>query len=256
MAGPHIAGVAALIMSARPDLIGQVATLEDLMEDSALPRFATSPFCGTDNADSLPNNVYGHGRVDALAAVNAAIALPVELLSFSVENRDKTALLRWITATEANCARFEIQRSRDAIHWLMIGQKACTASTGSGDHYDFTDENPLPGTSYYRLRQVDVNGSASNSPVALLRRAADQINLQIIADHRSQTAWVDISGAESEQDWSLELHAMDGRLVQAFQVPVSGAVAMPYLAAGLYTVHLKNERGQVLAVEKLWWGGR
>jgi len=79
MAGPHIAGVAALILSARPDLIGQVATLEDLMEDSAEPRFAISPFCGTDNASSLPNNVYGHGRVDALAAVNAAIALPVEL---------------------------------------------------------------------------------------------------------------------------------------------------------------------------------
>jgi len=253
MAGPHIAGVAALILSARPDLIGQVATLEDLMEDSAEPRFAISPFCGTDNASSLPNNVYGHGRVDALAAVNAAIALPVELLSFSVENRDPSALLRWATATESNCAHFEIQRSLDAINWFSMGEKNCTASTGSGAQYDFTDKDPLSGTSYYRLRQVDMNGSAAYSPVVLLHRTADHIILQMIANRRTQTAWVDIAGAESQEGWSLELHAMDGRLVQAFQAPVSGAVALPYLAAGLYTMHLKNERGQVLAVEKLWW---
>ncbi len=253
MAGPHIAGVAALIMSARPDLKGQVATLEDLMESTAVPRFATAPFCGSDNAGSRPNNVYGHGRVDALAAVNAALALPVELLSFSVENRDKTALLRWATATESGCSHFEIERSNDAISWFSMVKKSCTASSGLGANYDFVDENPLPGTSYYRLRQMDFDGSGAYSPVVLLHRATDRVTLRLIAQPRSQTAWVDISGAEPGPDWSLELHAIDGRLVQAFQSPTSGAVALPYLAAGLYTVHLRNEHGQMLAVEKLWW---
>ena len=253
MAGPHVAGVAALIMSARPDLKGQVATLEDLMEDTAVPRFATAPFCGNDNASTRPNNVYGHGRVDALAAVNAALALPIELLTFSVENRDKTALVRWATAIELDCAQFDIQRSSDAIGWFSIGKKPCAAPAGSGAHYDFTDESPLSGTSYYRLRQSDDNGSSAYGPVALLHRTADRVTLRLVAQPRSQTAWVDIAGAEPDPDWSLELHAMDGRLVQVFPAPIPGAVALPYLATGLYTAHLRNGRGQVLAVEKLWW---
>ncbi len=72
-------------MSARPDLIGQVSILETLLKTTAVPRYATSPFCGNDNASSLPNNVFGYGRINALAAVNAAIALPVELVAFSAE---------------------------------------------------------------------------------------------------------------------------------------------------------------------------
>lgn len=253
MAGPHVAGVAALIMSARPDLKGNVNVLEDLMETTALPRYATAPFCGNDNASSRPNNVYGYGRVDALAAVNAALALPIELLRFSAENREKTALLRWATAVESDCAAFDIQRSSDAVGWFSIGEKPCSAPDGAGADYDFTDENPLSGTSYYRLRQSDINGTAAYSPVALLHRPADRIALRLVAQPRSQMAWLDIAGAEPDPDWSLDLHSMDGRLVHTLQSPTSGAVALPWLASGLYTLHLRNERGQVLAVEKLWW---
>jgi serine protease AprX len=253
MAGPHVAGVAALIMSARPDLKGNVNVLEDLMETTALPRYATSPFCGNDNASSRPNNVYGWGRLDALAAVNAALALPVELLDFSAENRGAAALLRWRTAVESGCAQFDVQRSSDALGWFFIGKKPCAAPDGMGADYDFWDENPLPGTSYYRLRQSDMNGAAAYSPVALLHRPADRVVLRAVAQPRSQTLWLDIAGAEPGPDWSLELHAMDGRLVHALQGPASGAMALPALASGLYTLHLRNERGQALAVERVWW---
>ncbi|HNG91033.1 MAG TPA: S8 family serine peptidase, partial [Saprospiraceae bacterium] len=176
MAGPHVAGVAALIMSARPDLKGNVNTLEDLMEDSAVPRYPSAPFCGSDNANSLPNNVYGHGRVDALAAVNAALALPVELLAFSVHDAGATALLRWSTALESRCAHFEVQRSEDGLHWQPLGQTACSAADGAGADYAFTDKSPLPGSSFYRLRQVDVGGAFRYGPLAVLHRATAQIH--------------------------------------------------------------------------------
>ncbi len=69
MAAPHVAGVAALLLSAYPELKGQPDLLQQLIEHSAVPQ-ATSETCGG-TAGLVPNNVYGWGRVDALRAYRA-----------------------------------------------------------------------------------------------------------------------------------------------------------------------------------------
>lgn len=71
MAGPHVAGVAALLLAAHPGLRGQVDKLERLLERTALPR-ADQQTCGNLPSGAVPNNVFGWGRVDALAAVGLA----------------------------------------------------------------------------------------------------------------------------------------------------------------------------------------
>ncbi len=70
MAAPHVAGAVALLLSARPDLRGRPSAIELLLNATAVTR--TSALCG-DAADAVPNNVYGWGRVDALAAVERAL---------------------------------------------------------------------------------------------------------------------------------------------------------------------------------------
>jgi subtilisin family serine protease len=67
MAAPHVAGLVALLISAEPDLAGRVSALEEVMTQSAL-NIKTTEGCGTDTTGSVPNNVYGWGRIDALAA--------------------------------------------------------------------------------------------------------------------------------------------------------------------------------------------
>lgn len=71
MAAPHVAGLTALLLSADPQLIGQVDQIEDIIENSALPRRIFQR-CGRIPGWRIPNNTYGWGRVDALAAVQAA----------------------------------------------------------------------------------------------------------------------------------------------------------------------------------------
>ncbi|MCK4315892.1 MAG: S8 family serine peptidase, partial [Anaerolineae bacterium] len=66
MAGPHVAGTVALLWSAAPSLIGDVDTTEQIIAQAARPRVDTS--CGGEPG-GRPNNVYGWGIVDALAAV-------------------------------------------------------------------------------------------------------------------------------------------------------------------------------------------
>ncbi|MEO8289065.1 MAG: S8 family serine peptidase [Chloroflexota bacterium] len=72
MAGPHVAGVVALIWSARPSLVRAITETKTLLEQSANPDVIASGTCGGIPAGTIPNNHFGYGRVDALAAYNAS----------------------------------------------------------------------------------------------------------------------------------------------------------------------------------------
>lgn len=72
MAAPHVAGLVALILSANPSLARQVDPLEDIIRQSAVP-LTTIQGCGGDTSATVPNNVYGWGRIDALAAYQLAL---------------------------------------------------------------------------------------------------------------------------------------------------------------------------------------
>lgn len=69
MAGPHVAGLVALLISADPSLAGDVDAIEEIIEQTAVAKTSDED-CGGDNAFNIPNNKYGFGRVDALSAIN------------------------------------------------------------------------------------------------------------------------------------------------------------------------------------------
>jgi subtilisin family serine protease len=83
MAGPHVVGLVALLISAHPELKGQVDTIEYIIENSAVPR--TDPqSCGGIPGTDIPNNTYGWGRVDALAALNFCDSNYLHIASITV----------------------------------------------------------------------------------------------------------------------------------------------------------------------------
>ena len=84
MAAPHVAGAAALLWDAAPYLVGEVDLTEWVLRLSARPAF-TAQGCGGDTATSRPNNVWGWGKVDALAAVSATLSLPpTAMLTYTI----------------------------------------------------------------------------------------------------------------------------------------------------------------------------
>jgi subtilisin family serine protease len=78
MAGPHVAGAVALLLSARPDLAGDPDAIEKALFRTALPR-TTTQGCGGDSATVVPNNGFGWGRLDILKAVQVLHADDAEL---------------------------------------------------------------------------------------------------------------------------------------------------------------------------------
>jgi subtilisin family serine protease len=73
MAGPHVVGSVALLWSARPQLVRDIATTKMVLQNTANPNVIVNPVqtCGGIPSTQIPNNSFGYGRVDALAAVNS-----------------------------------------------------------------------------------------------------------------------------------------------------------------------------------------
>ena len=72
MAGPHVAGLVALLISANPSLSGEVDLIEDIIEQTAI-HITSAQTCGGVPGSSIPNNTFGYGRIDAVAAVEMAL---------------------------------------------------------------------------------------------------------------------------------------------------------------------------------------
>lgn len=89
--------------------------------------------------------------------------LPVSLSDFTASIKNGKNTLVWKTQSESNNDKFEVQRSRDGQNFETIGIVHSKAENGNSNgvlDYQYIDENPLSGTNYYRLKQVDLNGDS------------------------------------------------------------------------------------------------
>jgi serine protease AprX len=114
MAAPHVAGTVALLWSATPHLVGDVDTAEEVITLTARPR-TTTQCCGDDSPGDVPNNVYGWGIVDALAAVESVrpkaeiakqatfpVGVPARLLVYTLTvTNTSTSTLTQVVLTDA-----------------------------------------------------------------------------------------------------------------------------------------------------------
>ncbi len=73
MAAPHVAGVVALVWSARPELRGQVGLTRRILQETATPTQQPSQTCGGVPGTEVPNNTWGYGKVNALAAISTSL---------------------------------------------------------------------------------------------------------------------------------------------------------------------------------------
>ena len=99
--------------------------------------------------------------------------LSVSSLSFEAKNEKNYVDLQWSTASEKNNNYFEIQRSTRNMDWLSIGQVKGKGNTNELNHYYNKDHLPLSGISYYRLKQVDLDGNSSFSKTIQVHRESD-----------------------------------------------------------------------------------
>lgn len=112
--------------------------------------------------------------------INTYVDLPVELLSFEAERSSTVAVrLNWATASELNNKGFFVERMlENQSEFTTIGWVDGAGTTSMNMYYEFTDDNSYSGISYYRIRQVDFDGTEDISVI----RAVNGSNLDILQD--------------------------------------------------------------------------
>ena len=189
--------------------------------------------------------------------------LPVELTGFEAKWTGGATELRWATASEKNSSHFVVERSADGkSDYQALGRVAAAGTSTSSRSYQLRDtEAGALGVStlYYRLRQVDVDGSESFSPVVAVA-VGKQAGVAQLAVYPNPAA----SAQEARLDFhnlpgggQLSTYTETGQLVS--QVPLAestGRVALPALKAGLYYIVLRDAAGRKVASERLVVSGR
>ena len=99
-------------------------------------------------------------RYFTIGSVTLDTPLPIELVDFTTMVRDNNIVdLHWRTASEINSDFYQIERSANGNEWKSIDKVKAAGNSNELLNYHYQDKDPLNGISYYRLKNVDFDGS-------------------------------------------------------------------------------------------------
>ncbi|MDO7877571.1 FG-GAP-like repeat-containing protein [Hymenobacter sp. ASUV-10] len=179
---------------------------------------------------------------------SADAPLPVELTTFTATAEGRVARLQWTTASEKNNAYFDVERSLDGREFSKIGQERGQGSKASPTSYTFLDKQLPAGTVYYRLRQVDLDGTASYSPVRTVTvttgALAAALTIYPTEAVPGQPLRYAYSGPALPAGATLEVYDATGRCLHRQAAgSATGALEVKGLSAGWYWVRLRGTDG-------------
>lgn len=198
---------------------------------------------GTGNTSGIGAN----GRV----IVTVTTVLPVKLSNIKAYEKLSGIQLDWTAYSETNLSHYEIERSADGRIFISIGQVNAFNSVLE-KNYGFFDANPLPGTSFYRLKNIDLDNKFEYSSIirVSLDKSIKDIRLYPIpvtgnlisfqgSDLAKGNYTARIFNAAGQQVYLQHFSHTGGSVTQTLQLPAG-------VKSGMYTLQLGNEGVKVM----------
>ncbi len=170
--------------------------------------------------------------------------VPVTLLHFQALVEDRSIHLTWATASEQNNEGFAVERSNDFTRTFeTIGWHAGAGTSSQPVSYSFLDSAELPaGNYYYRLKQVDFDGTCAYAGVQHVSLAVQSEQEIILYPNPVR----DNLHIRSSGPCLVEMYTLTGTLVQRYALSGEETVPMQDLAAGTYLVWITDVSGRSL----------
>jgi hypothetical protein len=194
------------------------------------------------------------GCVTDQFAVTTSNTLPVSLLSYSAELADRKVIVRWSTSSEINADHYTIERSSNGIDYTAIGNVAASGTISSAQSYSFTDEFPLPGTSFYRLSQTDADNHKQYIGIKKIDNSVTRVfDVKTLSTY-NKTLTLQISTPVAGV-YELQVYDLSGRKWKTASVSVSPGITRKEISLekGVYIWKVQNEKGESLSQKVSIW---
>ena len=221
MAGPHVAGVVALLWSARPQLVRNIATTKSILQNTANPAVTVSPTqtCGGTSSTQIPNNSFGYGRVDVLAAINAVPTAVSASISGRITTSDGQPLEGVTIQLREGGSRKTISDSNGNYRFENVQTGSFYTVTPSRVNYTF---NPVNRS--FSLFSNNTDATFSATPNSVVVENPVDVSEYFVRQH-----YLDFLGREPDESgfnfWSDQILecADDANCVERRRINVSAA---------------------------------
>jgi len=209
--------------------------------------YANGMASGTGSANTTVTNFagtgadfyYRGGSWDVYIMKWGSTSLPVSLIEFKGSRTSMGNLLSWETLSETNNEYFEVERSADGINFSPIKRLAGSGTSTIKINYNYLDTNPLNGINYYRLKQVDINGTFSYSKETVaIDNLLQMEGLKLYPNPGSGIANVQLPSFSA--DTEINVYSQTGKLVESY-TNVSGnnqAIDISKQPIGVYYIQV------------------
>ncbi len=201
---------------------------------------------GSLTSTSTPSTFNSFSTFALANKIGGSNVLPIGLLYFTAQPDNNQVDLHWATSSESNNSYFTVEKSKDGVNFgfvQKIGTEALNGNSSVTLDYRTQDPHPYSGTSYYRLRQTDLDGHDSYSTIV----GVNFTQKQVISVYPNPTkgalyiSGVDFTITSLQAQW----FDLSGKLLSQGMVPVTGGTARldTYFTNGYYLLKLISPDG-------------
>jgi autotransporter-associated beta strand protein len=161
--------------------------------------------------------------------------LSITLQNFRIEPKNTSNLLIWSTISEKNNAYFDIQYAIDGLNFTSIGQQKGVNS--AQNNYTFEHIPPTSKTHYYRLRQVDFDGTETMSKIISVESKNQKNELSIYPNPAFEKLTI---GVEDDKTTHYSLYNSIGNHIESGEFNAQKELIISHLAVGMYVLKVGN----------------
>ena len=163
--------------------------------------------------------------------------LPVTWLTFDATPVSNAVEVTWSTQNEVQNAYFTVERSSNGIDFSPLGEVPGSGNSSEILHYSYTDIAPLPGGSYYRLKQVDTDGKTTYSSIKSVEFTSQK---GITIGPNPMQELIYIRSTSELKDAEVTITTADGQLVAEYQLNGDQMELDSPLIPGIYLVSIRQ----------------
>ncbi len=191
-------------------------------------------------------NVFCQTGIDVNDNIKQDAALPIDLVFFRAITNFNSIELQWQTNFEFQNDRFHIERKVENGDWKVIGEVFGRGNSYESLDYNFHDENPIEGGNYYRLKQIDFDGSYNYSKVVFVNYS--ELQEVLIYPNPLRNSMTIQFEKEIEHTLDIQILSVDGkimRLVESEYYHRELQIDLTDLKVGMYFLKIQSDNGGV-----------